>query len=325
MAKLVLIVLVVAGLAGGAWFLLNFEIQSVKPSGWKIVPRTAAGNGGAAASNTPQGPFRPTLRIASFQLGRFDEAKLANPRVSDALVKLLPQFDLIALQGVRGRNQGVLIRLIEMIHEATGRTYDFATDPAQQRDSLEHYSAFVFDTARVSVDGKTVHFVNDPLGRFRIKPLAAQFCAKGPDPAEAFTFVLINVEVDPNRAAVELDVLADAHRAVRDSFPKEDDIIMLGDLESDDGHLGRLGTLLGVTPLVSGIATTTRGTQLLDNILLDRRATTEFTGRVEVVDMMRALGLTQADALEVSEHLPLAAEFSVYEGGAVTHALPKAN
>ena len=111
---------------------------------------------------------------------------------------------------------------------------------------------------------------------------------------------------------------------MRDDGRNEDDIILLGDLENDDQHLGQLGKLLGVAALVSGTPTTTRGTQLLDNILLDRRATREFTGRVEVVDMMREFELTMPGALEVSEHLPVWAEFSVYEGGQPGHP-PAAN
>ena len=142
------------------------------------------------------------------------------------------------------------------------------------------------------------------------------------------------METDPEHVATELDALADVYRAVRDRSAKgadgrsEDDIILLGDLESDDSHLGQLNHLLGVAPPVSGLPSTVRGTQLLDNILLDRRATREFTGRVEVVDMLREFELTMTDAMaaamEVSEHLPVWAEFSVYEGGQPGHVLPPA-
>jgi deoxyribonuclease-1-like protein len=324
MAKLLLVVLAIAVVVGGSWFFLNFEIQNVKPNGWQIKPRPTAAGGGGTTTNPQQVPFRPTLRIASFHLGRFDDTKAANPQVADLLVHLLSKFDLVAVQGVRGKNQGVLIRLMEQINALTGRTYDFATCPTQQRDALEHYSAFIFDRDRVNCDRTTVYFVEDQLGRFRIKPLVGLFSAKGPEPAEAFTFTLINVEVDPDRTAVELDLLAEAYRAVRKSRPQEDDIILLGDLESDDQHLGQLGKLLGVTPLISGIPTTVRGTQLLDNILLDRRATCEFIGRVEVVDMLREFPLTQPAMLEISDHLPVWAEFSVYEGGEAGHVLPSA-
>jgi deoxyribonuclease-1-like protein len=323
MPKQVLILLVIAAAAGGVYFFLNYEVQTQhepgKPASWRIVPKGVP----AAASAEPpaDGAARPTIRIASYQLGRLDEAKLANRRVSDVLIRLLPRFDLIALQGVRGKNQGVLVRLVEQLNAASGRTYDFATCPTQQRDALEHYSAFLFDRGRIEVDRTTVHFVEDRLSRFRIKPLVGAFRVRGPNMAEAFTFTLINVETDPDHASAEVDLLADAFRAVRDYYRSEDDIILLGDLESDDQHLGQLSKLLGVTALLSGVPTTTRGAHLLDNILLDRRATSEFTGRVEVVDMMRDpdFELTMPGALEVSEHLPVWAEFSIYEGGQPGH------
>ena len=58
---------------------------------------------------------------------------------------------------------------------------------------------------------------------------------------------------------------------------------------------------------------------MADNIVIDRRATVEFTGRTEVIDLMRRFNLTMAEAMEVSEHLPICAEFSVYEGGQAGH------
>jgi hypothetical protein len=323
MPKQVLILLAVAALVGGIYFFLNYEIQSQQENGktcWKIIPKgSPAPAGGGSPSDPSAGPLRPTIRIASYQLGRLDDVKLANRRVNDVLIRLLPRFDLIAIQGVRGKNQGVLVRLIEQINAATGRSYDFATCPTQQRDALEHYSAFLFDRARIDVDRMTVHFVDDRLGRIRIKPLVGSFRVRGPDPAQAFTFTLVNVETDPDHATAELDVLAEVFRAVRDDGRGEDDIILLGDLENDDQHLGQLGKLLGVTALVSGIPTTTRGANLLDNMLLDRRATCEFTGRVEVVDMMREFELTMPGAQEISDHLPVWAEFSAYEGGQAGH------
>jgi deoxyribonuclease-1-like protein len=329
MAKQLSILLLMALVGGGVYVGLNYEIQTHYENGkaayWKIVPRGTPQAGGGAAADPSAAVLRPTIRIATFQLGRFDEAKLANQRVADVLAHLFPRFDLVAVQGIRGRNQGVLVRLIERINATSGRSYDFATCPTQKRDGLEHYSAFVFDRQRLEVDRTTVHFIEDRLGRFRIKPLTGLFRVRGPDPAEAFTFALINVETDPEHASAELDLLADAYRAVRDELRgangrSEDDIILLGDLENDDQHLGRLGNLLGVTALLSGIPTTTRGAHLLDNILLDRRATAEFTGRVEVLDIMREFDLTMPGALEISEHLPVWAEFSVYEGGQAGHA-----
>ena len=48
-------------------------------------------------------------------------------------------------------------------------------------------------------------------------------------------------------------------------------------------------------------------------------ATTEFTGTSAVFDLMDRYNLTMDQALEVSDHMPVWAEFSIYEGGVPGH------
>ena len=40
--------------------------------------------------------------------------------MADALVRVLPRFDVVAVQGVRSKNRGVLVRLVEQLN-ATGK------------------------------------------------------------------------------------------------------------------------------------------------------------------------------------------------------------
>jgi hypothetical protein len=54
---------------------------------------------------------------------------------------------------------------------------------------------------------------------------------------------------------------------------------------------------------------------MLDNILIPTRSTDEFTGRAGVIDFLRQLNLSYDQAMQVSSHLPVWAEFSAYEGG----------
>ena len=96
-------------MAGGVYFFLNYEIQTQyvdgKPAYWKIVPKGAAARPSRSIDPSAEPP-RPTIRIATFQLGRLDDAKLANRRVSDVLVRLLPRFDLVACRACGGRTKG---------------------------------------------------------------------------------------------------------------------------------------------------------------------------------------------------------------------------
>jgi hypothetical protein len=116
-----------------------------------------------------------------------------------------------------------------------------------------------------------------------------------------------------------LDVLDDVMRVVRDDGRNEDDVILLGDLNVDNRHLGQLGTVPGVVWTVSDTPTNTRGNAQYDNIVFYGRATVEYTGRSGVYDFLREFDLTVEQALEVSDHMPVWAEFSIYEGGIPGH------
>jgi hypothetical protein len=327
MSRLLLIIVFVALAAGGWYLYTNYtvDVHRNERGGIEYVKLLPLA-GHAATPDEPGDPppaaGRSSIRIATWDLDGLDENKLANQRVGDILVHVLPQFDAIALQGIRAKNRGVLVRLVEQIN-ATGRTYDFACSPTVDRDGMQQYNALLFDRASVEVDRSTVRYVEDTANRFRYKPLTALFRVRGPPVAEAFTFALIDVQTDPNRVAAELDLLAAVYRAVRDDGRNEDDIILLGDLEADHEHLGLLGRVPNLTAAVTNTPTTTRGARMSDNILFDRRATVEFTGRSGVFDMMRQCDLTMEAAAEVSSHLPVWAEFSVYEGGQPGHVAMK--
>ncbi len=61
-----------------------------------------------------------------------------------------------------------------------------------------------------------------------------------------------------------------------------------------------------------------------DNIVLGDRYTNEYTGRWGVFDLMQRFQLTREQALDVSDHLPVWAEFFPYENaGAEIAAQPE--
>ena len=328
MARVYLAAIVIAAAIGGWYFLNHYQVRGIESL--TVEPRATSPGGVSsprglfAPANAPAAADQPqeslpvpqgqkTIRIATINLGPFDQKKLDKPQVVDRLVQVIGQFDVLAIQDIRARDQGILIELLERIN-ADGRHYDFATSPDVGRGEVEQYSAFLFDRSTIAIDRSTVWVVQDDQDRFHREPLAASFMARGPSPDEAFTFTLINVHTDPGRAAEELDLLDDAFRRVRDDGRGEDDVILLGDLGADR-YLGQLGQLPNVTAAISDVASTTRGTRLVDNLLFDRRATVEFTGRSGVVDLIRQFELSMRQAVEISDHLPVWAEFSVFEGG----------
>jgi hypothetical protein len=288
----------------------------------KVESRTDPPGGGGVPKPSfspfaPQGT-KPAIRVGAANFAPLDGAKLARQHVVGRIVQIVRQFDALAVQGIQARDQNVLVQLIEQTN-AGGRHYDFAVAPQVGREPVKQYNAFVFDSDSVEIDRRTVAWVDNRAGQFEQPPLVAAFRAKGPPAAEAFTFTLVNVQASSERTAEELALLAKVFRAVRDDGRNEDDVILLGTLGTDEEHLGPLGLLPNILSAISGTPTTTRGTRLADNILFDRRATAEYTHRSGVVDLMRQFNLTLREAGEIAEHLPVWAEFSVYEGGQAGH------
>ena len=153
---------------------------------------------------------------------------------------------------------------------------------------------------------KTCCTVNRMVARFRVRGVPAD---------KAFTFNLVDIHTDPDETATELDALADVFVGVQRNGSGEDDVILLGDLNVDEYHLGRLGQLPNIGHAITGVTTNTRRDKMYDNIVFDRRATTEYTGKWGVLDLMKEFDLTEKAALEVSDHCPVWAEFSMFESG----------
>ena len=89
---------------------------------------------------------------------------------------------------------------------------------------------------------------------------------------------------------------------------------MLGDFNADDAHLGRLGQIPGITPLIRGVFTNTRQNRLYDNIIIHQPSTHRVRRPRGVFDVRAARStLRSRQAEQVSDHFPVWAEFSVYE------------
>lgn len=269
----------------------------------------APGSGQPAALSNAE-----TIKIASFNIQVFGTSKLRKPRVMEVLATVIRQFDVVAIQEVRSKDPSVVPRFVEMIN-AAGARYDYVIGPRLGRTSSKEQYAFIFDTSRVEYEPRSVRTVDDPQDLLHREPLVTTFRVRGPSPDRAFTFSLVNIHTDPDETDMELDALDDVFVAIQRNGGGEDDVILLGDLNVDEYHLGELGRLPNIAHAISGLKTNTRRTKSYDNILFDRRATAEYTGRSGVLDLMAVFNLTVDETLEVSDHLPVWAEFSVYEGG----------
>ena len=151
------------------------------------------------------------------------------------------------------------------------------------------------------------------IDRLQHDPMVAWFRALGPQPQQAFTFSLASINIQETRPDLELNQLGFLVRAIRSDGRGEDDVILVGDFQSDDRGLEVIRRQAGFSWVVSRQPTTVAGDRQFDNVMFSEPATSEFTGRGGVVEFHQLYQLQVSDALAVSERLPVWAEFSTEE------------
>lgn len=281
----------------------------------KKAEQTASQDAANSASATTPSSIPPVagdkVRLASFNIQVLGTSKMGKPEVVKVLADVIRHFDVVAIQEIRAKEQTIIEDLVAQVN-ATGRSYDYVLGPRLGRTSSKEQYAFVFDAQRIEVSRESVFTVPDPQDLLHREPLVASFRVRGLPPSEAFTFTLMNIHTDPDETDLELDALGDFFVQVQRSVA-DDDVIVLGDLNVDEYHLGKLGQLPGIGYAISGVPTNTRGSKSYDNLVYDRRYTTEATGVSGVFNLLTEYQLTMDQALDVSDHMPVWAEFSARE------------
>lgn len=297
-----LLVVLLVGLGG----YLGCDPGSIAP------PINPTGNATSAPlQQTSSGPQRTedTIVICSFNVKRLGPSKMANPVVMNRLAQIVQQFDITAIQEITDKSGLAIQELLRLANQPSVR-YALAISPRIGRGTgyYEQY-AYIFDTTRIMGGQEYSYVVQDPLDVLHREPHVGRFQTRSANP---FSFSLINIHTDPDEINIELDVLATVLINVRNFEYQQmghDDVILLGDLNAGPGRLRGLERIPGTVPLIN-TPTMTRRDNIYDNFLIDAQLTNEFTGRAGTIDLQDAFGITLAQALEISDHLPIWAEFS---------------
>ncbi len=303
---------VAAVVIAGWFFFQRYEIQGLDQV--RIVRRQVSGIDDLETATSSSGRSQNAIRVASFNIQVFGAKKVGKPEVMEILARAVRQFDVVAIQEIRAQQQDIIPRLLEVVN-AGGRRYDYVIGPRLGRTTSKEQYAFVFDGETIEVDRNQLYTINDPNDFLHRPPLVAWFRVRGPPPDKAFTFTLVNVHTDPDEVTDEMNVMDEVMYSVRNDGRGEDDVILLGDFNTDDKHLGELNSISGITAAIVDTPTNTRRKSQYDNLIFQQPATSEYLGRSGVFDFMRQYNLTLDQALAVSDHLPVWAEFSIYEGG----------
>ena len=294
----------------------NIEIPAGLAPASNATNETASGNllsGVVNASSTIPPRTVSTILVGSFNMKRLGPDKLADPWVMERFAEIIRQFDVISLQEITSSDQRTLPILVELVNRSGGR-YSYTISPRIGRESTGYYEqyGYVYDTARVQSAPDVCYVVADPGDALHREPFCGRFQTVIPG-YQPFSFTLISIHTDPDEISTELNVLADVYRSVRQYEYPEDDIMLLGDLNAPPKGLKALGQIPDLVPVIQNVFTNTRQTKTLDNILVDRIQTREFTGRAGIISLEKMFSLQMKDAERISDHVPVWAEFTITE------------
>ena len=255
------------------------------------------------------------ILIASLNIQAFGKKKLSDPWVIGHIVSLIRLFDVVAIQEVRAEDQTTLPTLVKMIN-ANGARYDYLLGPRLGRSVSKEQYAYIYDTARVVSGPDAVYTIEDDADLLHREPLVARFVTRVQPGVRPFSFSLVNMHTDPDEVKSEIPVMHTVLKGIREFeyySAREDDVILMGDLNAGPKQFGELGRIPGIFWTVDNEPTNTIRKSIYDNIIFDRGLTNEFTGRSGVLDVCELFGIKVDEALRISDHLPIWAEFTIGE------------
>lgn len=236
-----------------------------------------------------------TITIATFNIQSFGKAKMANATLANELSDILSEFDLIAIQEIRDKEGASLPRLAEMLN------YSYVISPRLGSTSSKEQYAFLYNSSKVAFEN--VSYVLD-FSDFERPPFIAKF------KAGEFDFFVVDIHVKPESGTTRQEIVS-----LKQAINSTEDYIILGDYNAGCNYLSEPLEL--VLPLLSiivpnGADTTVRESTscAYDRIAITPQTMEDYAGW-GIYRFDSVLGLTEEQALRLSDHYPVWAEFYI--------------
>ncbi|XP_073210926.1 deoxyribonuclease gamma isoform X2 [Lepidochelys kempii] len=237
-----------------------------------------------------------SIKICSFNVRSFGEAKSARPEVLDVIVKVISRCDIMLLMEIKDNSNKICPLLIEKLNGSNvvsvKETYQY---PDIQPGDVDAFSR---------------------------EPFVVWF--KSPKTVVK-EFVIIPQHTTPETAVREIDELYDVYLDVKQRW-KSKNFIFLGDFNAGCGYVPkkhwkniRLRTHSEFVWLIGDKNDTTVRNSTncaYDRIVIqgEKLISAVVPNSADIIDFQKAFGMTGEQALEVSDHFPVAFELKTARG-----------
>ncbi|XP_039714475.1 deoxyribonuclease gamma [Pteropus medius] len=258
------------------------------------------------------------LRICSFNVRSFGESKKENQNVMDVIVEVIKRCDIILLMEIKDSYNMICPLLKKRLNgHSRSTTYNYVISSRLGRKTYKEQYAFLYKEKLVSVKESYLYhdYQAGDADVFSREPFVVWF--QSPYTAVK-DFVIIPLHTTPETSVKEIDELADVYMEVKRRW-KTENFIFMGDFNAGCTYVPkkawksiRLRTDHRFTWLnlwsVQEDTTVKKSTNCAyDRIVLRGQ---EIVSSVVpksngTFDFQKAYGLTEQEALDVSDHFPV--------------------
>ncbi|XP_043080225.1 deoxyribonuclease-1-like 1 [Puntigrus tetrazona] len=256
------------------------------------------------------------FRICAFNIKSFGDSKSANANILNSVSRIVSRCDICLLQEVRDQKNKAVPRLLEALNRLNDNDYAYvASERLGRTQTYQEQYVFVYRKSKVKLINQ-YQYPDTQKGdedAFSREPFVVHFQAPKTVVKE---FVLIPQHTTPSNATKEIDELYDVFVDIRARW-KIENVMFLGDFNAACGYVAkknRKNVRLFSDPsfiwlIQDNVDTTVKESTdcAYDRIVVHGEP---FLRMIEPLSAQpfnfpKELHLTEAEALEVSDHYPI--------------------
>ena len=262
-----------------------------------------------------------TITVGAFNIQVFGQSKASDDEVMTALARIIWNFDIIAIQQIRDSSGTAAPLLLDYVN-SDGSDYGMYIGERLGRTSSKEQYAYLYNKNTIRPAGAPVTYPDSTESDlFHREPYIMPFETTGGD----FTATYAVIHTDPDEADEEIPALAHVMDYMKGILPGDDALILMGDLNADCSYFDEDSYITLKSSeykwLIGNSEDTTTGNTVCtyDRIILNG-GEDYYTGESGVFRFDTVYGLSQAEALKVSDHYPVYAKFKTSGTGTVPAA-----
>ncbi|XP_026911005.1 deoxyribonuclease gamma [Acinonyx jubatus] len=263
------------------------------------------------------------LRLCSFNVRSFGEAKKENKNAMDVIVKVIKRCDIILLMEIKDSNNIICPMLMDRLNgnsrnsrnSRKGTMYNYVISSRLGRNTYKEQYAFLYKEKLLSVKKRYLYhdYQAGDTDVFSREPFVVWFQSPY---TVVKDFVIVPLHTTPETSVKEIDELADVYTDMKHRW-KAENFIFMGDFNAGCSYVPkkawkniRLRTDPGFVWLIGDQEDTTvkESTNCAyDRIVLRGQEIISFVVHRSnrTFDFQKAYGLTKEEALDVSDHFPV--------------------